>query len=829
MNLFQVSGITALAATIILGILVFLTQPRRHANQAFILLCGTLSVWLLCLVFGSVAVTETAAMFWIRQASATAAVIPVMINLLRLSIVYPEWNLGRIMRNSLPLFLVYLLLAGLCQTPFFLRAAMLPDNPRDIAIPVYGLGFVVFAVYMLVSLAMFARLLQRDLSAATGIQRSELHFILLSCLSALFFGILFLLVPNLTGLVELGQMLPLSVVLFNVTMAYGIAATRILDVPNVIRRMTSNAVLVLALILVYLAVWLILNAAVNAFMATALPLAHLGAALVTAFVMTPAQGMFQAITSKMFMKSPSVDYAKTMEEAGLVLNSVSRTDDLFHLFAAMVERHLQVREVTILLLQSDRYTTVYAESAEARPALSFSREDAIPALLSQWNGPLVFDMIPRMRSSDLLTESQRTMGALKVATACGIRYSGELTGIVLLGSRRAGRIFGGMEQQVLTGLCQQLASALENAKLYTEVQDSRIYNETLLENLVSGVIAANNQKRITTCNREAARIAGIDPVVLEGAPIHQLPRPLYQLLAASYDSQREIRDQQVILNDGEGNEIFLNAGSSLFYSHAGDPLGALLVFNDVTAVKKLESQVRRTDRLASLGTLSAGMAHEIKNPLVTLKTFTQLLPERYEDADFRDTFSSLVGQEVKRIDSIVNQLLRFARPAKPKLEPTPLHIALEKTSRLVHQQMRQKGIQPLERYDAERDVILGDGDLLVQAFLNLMMNAIDAMPDGGVLSIITRVFAEEAPEAASGQRDMLEVSIGDTGKGIDAESLQHVFDPFFTTKDTGTGLGLSVSHQIIQEHNAIVDVFSSVGEGTTFRLRFPLIRQEVTS
>ncbi|HMP75869.1 MAG TPA: ATP-binding protein, partial [Kiritimatiellia bacterium] len=268
-----------------------------------------------------------------------------------------------------------------------------------------------------------------------------------------------------------------------------------------------------------------------------------------------------------------------------------------------------------------------------------------------------------------------------------------------------------------------------------------------------------------------------------------------------------------------------------FTSHTGKQLGALLVLEDLTTLRKLENQVRRTDRLASIGTLSAGMAHEIKNPLVTLKTFTQLLPERYQDADFRDTFSSLVGQEVKRIDSIVNQLLRFARPAKPSLHPTRIHEVLDNTLRLVHQQLKQKQISLHREYQAESDLIQGDNDLLVQAFLNFFLNAIDAMENGGVLTIRTEHIETETNQLTLAGRlateTRLRIAIMDNGVGIKTADIAHVFDPFFTTKSSGTGLGLSVSHGIITEHRGIIDVESEPGKGSTFYLFFPLAAQEV--
>jgi len=349
---------------------------------------------------------------------------------------------------------------------------------------------------------------------------------------------------------------------------------------------------------------------------------------------------------------------------------------------------------------------------------------------------------------------------------------------------------------------------------------------------VSGVIAAGADRKVTVYNREAQRIIRRPSHEVLHKPIADLPEPLSSALRSTFENGRGTRDAEAPLRLGGHEDLHIRLGTSLFHSHTGKVLGALLVFNDLTAIKKLENQVRRTDRLASIGTLSAGMAHEIKNPLVTLKTFTQLLPERYEDADFRDTFSSLVGNEVKRIDSIVNQLLRFARPAKPSLQPTHVHEVVDNTLRLVQQQLKQKGINLRREYNVPSDLIQGDNDLLVQAFLNFFMNAIDAMENSGELIVSTALFEQETAQSTflgvPSTETFLRLTIRDNGKGIKPEDIPHVFDPFFTTKSSGTGLGLSVSHGIIHEHHGMIDVASEVGVGTSFHVIFPLLRREAS-
>jgi two-component system sensor histidine kinase HydH len=227
------------------------------------------------------------------------------------------------------------------------------------------------------------------------------------------------------------------------------------------------------------------------------------------------------------------------------------------------------------------------------------------------------------------------------------------------------------------------------------------------------------------------------------------------------------------------------------------------------------------------------MAHEIKNPLVSIKTFAQLLPERYQDSDFRETFSNLIGHEIDRIDSLVNQLLRFARPAKPLLKPMHVHEVIEKSLQLVGHRLYQKEIKLTRFWDADLDTIRADADQLEQVFLNFFLNAMEAMKRGGELSVATRIErAQEWMAAVAGSNgdggvhEVLRITIRDNGEGIRSEDIPHVFDPFFTTKDYGTGLGLSVVHGIVQEHGGHIEVESELCKGTAFHILLPLVRFE---
>src|SRR5436853_82376 len=433
-----------------------------------------------------------------------------------------------------------------------------------------------------------------------------------------------------------------------------------------------------------------------------------------------------------------------------------------------------------------------------------------------------------MRQTPELAAVEKQIASLQVAVAIGIFAREHLAGVMLLGPRLSRRIYGSVEQNALQVLCGQLAIAIDNAQLFTEVQNAKIYNEILLQNLTTGVIAAGADGRITVFNNEAEQITGSKSGDLLDRSIEDLPGSICELLQETLDSEERAENRELVLESADGDFV-VRASSSIFHGQQGEMLGALVVLTDITALKRLELQIRRSDRLASLGTLSAGMAHEIKNPLVSIKTFAQLLPERYQDSDFRETFSNLIGHEIDRIDSLVNQLLRFARPAKPQLQPMHVHDILEKSLLLVGHRLYQKDIKLTKSWRADVDTIRADPDQLEQVFLNFFINAMDAMKNGGELSISTETGID--PQwAASGSGsngnapDVLRITIRDSGEGIKSEDLPHVFDPFFTTKDYGTGLGLSVVHGIVQEHGGQIEVESELDKGTAFHIALPLVR-----
>jgi two-component system nitrogen regulation sensor histidine kinase GlnL len=308
---------------------------------------------------------------------------------------------------------------------------------------------------------------------------------------------------------------------------------------------------------------------------------------------------------------------------------------------------------------------------------------------------------------------------------------------------------------------------------------------------------------------------------------------LRDALAAGAPPTKEISFQE------EGGPVkTITVGAAPLLDADGRLSGAIAVITDITDVKLLEAEVRRVERLATVGTLAAGVAHEIKNPLVSLKTFAQLLPQKYDDPEFRTSFSQIASAEIERINSLVEQLLRFARPPKPIAVPIDVHEPLEGTLSLLATELTKKNISVKTHYHEGPLIVHGDSEQLRQVFMNVLLNAVEALSPkgGGEIEITTgkrRRWSWIAPpsnsplpQGYSWSDEEATIRIEDNGPGIKEAHLKYVFDPFFTTKDTGHGLGLSIAHNIVREHHGSINADNRPGGGAAFTVTLPLLETQ---
>lgn len=302
-------------------------------------------------------------------------------------------------------------------------------------------------------------------------------------------------------------------------------------------------------------------------------------------------------------------------------------------------------------------------------------------------------------------------------------------------------------------------------------------------------------------------IAGIIFTVLTGVFFAQsLERPIHQLIEGAQAVSKGDLNYQINV-------------SSI------DEIGSLAqAFNRMTRdLKDSQEKLIMSEKLASLGTLAAGMAHEIKNPLVSLRTFSQLLMQKWEDKEFRDKFAAIVPNEIERINKIAESLLKFGRPVKPELTQVNLNSLLEEILQLLEGEARKSGVRFTTKL-AELPEITGDASQLNQAFLNIILNAVQALSDtgkGGEVLVKTDVGEVVKMGPPKKTIPSIFVEITDTGPGIEPDKIKQLFDPFFTTKIKGTGMGLPITLKIVEEHKGSIKVKSQLGKGTTFLVTLP--------
>jgi PAS domain S-box-containing protein len=363
------------------------------------------------------------------------------------------------------------------------------------------------------------------------------------------------------------------------------------------------------------------------------------------------------------------------------------------------------------------------------------------------------------------------------------------------------------------------ASLIRNVRLYGQVMTEKNFRENILESSPNSMITINLKKEISSINKRTEKIFGMKRKEVLGRKVAEVfEDDIVRIIDLAIDSHSVVSRKEVHRMSGNGNADTLGLTSSLLRNHQGNLIGAMLIVRDLTEEKKTEELIRRIDRLTSLGQLSAGIAHEIRNPLASINFNVQLLAKKLAAAD--DNARSLIDdtrEGIDRIRILVKGMLDFAKPSLPCLKKDSIVRVLKDTISLMDSQLKKKKVMvKLGILDDIPDVVI-DAHQIQQVFVNLLLNGMEAMPEGGRITIGGRI------EKGHGKLcDQAVLQFTDHGVGISRDNLNKIFNPFFTTKTEGTGLGLSIVHKILEQHNALVEVFSEEGKGTTFTLKFQI-------
>jgi len=339
----------------------------------------------------------------------------------------------------------------------------------------------------------------------------------------------------------------------------------------------------------------------------------------------------------------------------------------------------------------------------------------------------------------------------------------------------------------------------------------KTYTENLVESMTDGLISIDNEKKIVTINRRAEELLGEEEPSLRGIKISKI---LGENIEKLFEEKNLlIREQKIEGQQPSGKRIPLSLSAAPLKDEMGREMGTVLLLRDLREIRDLEEKVRRSERLASLGRLAAGVAHEVRNPLSSIRGFAQYFMNRLKGHEEERGYASIMVKEVDRLNRVITELLDFAKPKEPHREPNPLENILDHSLKLLEADLSKKKIAIEKECDSGLPLAFVDRDQIAQAFLNLLINSLESIEGSGKI----RVTLKKGKDPS-----FLEISLADTGRGIPQEDLEKIFEPFFSTKRKGTGLGLAIVHQIVENHGGNINVESREGMGTTFLITLPV-------
>jgi two-component system sensor histidine kinase HydH len=342
------------------------------------------------------------------------------------------------------------------------------------------------------------------------------------------------------------------------------------------------------------------------------------------------------------------------------------------------------------------------------------------------------------------------------------------------------------------------------------LRDTRAFASEMVANLPEGIVVTGKDGRITFINSIAREMLDLQHQNTHGIDPEEILPEKITGLTEEISAGKKTADRELTLTNASGNELSVTVTVTEILSEDGDFVGIMYILHDLTQIKGLQEAIRRQEKMAAIGNLAAGVAHEVRNPLSSIKGYATYFGSLFEEGSERKKAADVMTAEVERLNRVISELLEIARPSDIKPRKTDLSGLLVSSLRLIRQEAENDGITIRTVVPDDFAPLNIDPDRVTQALINLYINAIQAMPGGGTLTI-------SAAETEGG----VAITVADTGTGIGQEKLSKIFDPYYTTKNTGTGLGLAVVQKVVDAHGGTVEVKSSAGAGTTFVITLP--------
>jgi PAS domain S-box-containing protein len=666
--------------------------------------------------------------------------------------------------------------------------------------------------------------------ASTTILRQQLKWVTRGTILAIVPYTLFYVIPYLMGSLPGATMKvsALSLALLPLTFGYAIFRYRLMDVDLIFKRGVVYTLAAAIVVGMYFALVAGVALLVHNWRPSSGPIGLVLAVVVTALLFDPVRKWIQDHVDQFFYRT-SYDYRRTLLEFGRELGSETNLNTLLSSLIDRLSRTLAVDRMAIFLAGDAAGQFVLAKSfgltSTGNVDLSF-----LSAPRPEHAGHLFFEnthQVPRETP-----EAQQAIARLDLNYYIPCHAQQKTIAVLGLGKTMQGDFLSSEDMELLETLGGYLGIAIQNGQLYASLQQKaaeyerlKDFNENIVESINVGVMALDMEDRIESWNAQME--------VMYALPRWQtLTQPLKTIFPAEFVEEfNRMRQDTGIRNlykfhlkTPAGEVRTVNVAIAPLVTRKFQVIGRLVIMDDITERVDLEVQLSQADKLSSIGLLAAGVAHEVNTPLAVISSYTQMLGKQLQNDPQKSSLLEKITRQTFRASEIVNNLLNFSRTSGSEIGDVDVNKVIADTLALLEHQFKVAKVEVQNALTPKLPAIQGNAGRLQQVFLNLFLNAKDAMPGGGTLRVATL------------NGESVSVCVSDTGTGIAPEHIQRIYDPFFTTKTSpregqarGTGLGLSVTYGIIQEHAGKIRVESHPGAGTTFTLDFPLSKKAVPS
>jgi PAS domain S-box-containing protein len=665
--------------------------------------------------------------------------------------------------------------------------------------------------------------------ASTTILRQQLKWVTRGTILAIVPYTLFYVVPFLTGSLPgtVGKLSVLSLGLLPLTFGYAIFRYRLMDVDLIFKRGVVYTLAAATVVGMYFALVAGVATLVQMRQPSTGPVGLIMAVVVTALLFDPVRKWIQDRVDQFFYRAV-YDYRRTLLEFGRELGSETDLNALLSSVLERLSRTLDVDRIAIFLRSGDEAEQFVVAKSVGLSVMGNLDLTFLSAPRPEPAGHTFFEnthQVPRETAG-----SQNAIARLDLNYYIPCRAQQKTIAVLGLGKTSKGDYLSSEDIELLETLGGYLGIAIQNGRLYASLQQKvaeyerlKDFNENIVESINVGVMALDMEDRIESWNAQME--------VMYALPRWQsLTQPVRSIFPAEFVEEfYRVRQNPGInnlykfrLQTPAGETRTVNVAIAPLVTRKFQVIGRLVIMDDITERVELEGQLSQADKLSSIGLLAAGVAHEVNTPLAVISSYTQMLAKQLQGDPQKSGLLEKITRQTFRASEIVNNLLNFSRTSGTEFADVDINKVITDTLALLEHQFKTAKIQVQSDLTVGISAIQGNPGRLQQVFLNLFLNAKDAMPGGGLLNV------------ATSNGDMVSVRVSDTGSGIAPEHIQRIYDPFFTTKtapkegqNRGTGLGLSVTYGIIQEHAGKIRVESNPEAGTTFALDFPLSRKAV--